>query len=110
MLRDHSNHLLPGSARVAWVNSRTISGQSSACSGFTGNFTLIRIMLGSFPNGSTVNGSLPACPVRAASGSRTLRGQESVEIGRASCREGGAVTALTLGAERAGNGTHGHDE
>src|SRR5690606_13226850 len=43
-LRDHSNHRLPGSARVASVKGREISGQRSAYSALIGNFTLIRIM------------------------------------------------------------------
>jgi hypothetical protein len=44
MLRDHSNHLQPGSARVARVNWPEISGQESAYSGSTRNFAVMKIM------------------------------------------------------------------
>src|SRR3954470_1254394 len=43
-LRDQSNHRQPGSARVASVNSRVISGQLSACSGLTWNLAVMKIM------------------------------------------------------------------
>src|SRR5690625_1576437 len=42
-LRDQSNQRQPGSARVASVNSRASSGQSSACSGFTLNLATMKI-------------------------------------------------------------------
>ena len=43
VLRDHSNHRFPGSARVASVKSLTSSSQRSDQSGFVVNFTTIRI-------------------------------------------------------------------
>src|ERR1700761_2276677 len=43
-LRDHSNHRLPASARVAAVNAATSSGQRSVHSGLVSNLTTMKII------------------------------------------------------------------